>query len=100
MEENRRLQGLLDVYESVSGQKINKEKTTMVFSSNVEREKREEILLLWGNGEFQQYEKYLGLPLIVGRSKNRAFQSIRQKVWQKLQCWKEKLLSQGGRKYY
>lgn len=27
----------------------------------------------------------------------RAFQSIKQKVWQKLQNWKEKLLSQGGK---
>ncbi|KAF5442204.1 hypothetical protein F2P56_034891 [Juglans regia] len=97
VEENRRLQSLLAIYESVSGQKINKEKTAMVFSNNVDRGVREEIGLLCGNGEIFQYEKYLRLPPLVGRSKSRAFQSIKARVWQKLQSWKEKLLSQGDK---
>ncbi|KAJ0018154.1 hypothetical protein Pint_10775 [Pistacia integerrima] len=38
-----------------------------------------------------------GLPPIVGRSRANAFRSIKQRAWQKLQAWKEKLLSQGGK---
>ncbi|XP_042983207.1 uncharacterized protein LOC122312617 [Carya illinoinensis] len=78
--ENRRVQDVLAIYESCSGQKINKEKTSMVFSCKVGLDLQEEIHHLWGNDEIQQYEKYLGLPPIVGRSKTRAFQSIKQRV--------------------
>lgn len=68
--ENRRVQAVLEKYEVVSSERINKEKTTMVFSGNVSREVREEIKMLWGNSEIQQYERYLGLPPIVGRSRH------------------------------
>ncbi|KAJ0095077.1 hypothetical protein Patl1_15891 [Pistacia atlantica] len=67
----------------------------MVFSGNVPRGVQEGIKELWGNSYVQQYEKYLGLPPIVGRSRANAFRSIKQRFWQKLQAWKEKLLSQG-----
>ncbi|XP_042939609.1 uncharacterized protein LOC122274659 [Carya illinoinensis] len=97
VEEVRRLQALLATYEIVSGQKINREKTSLVFSANVERVRMDEIRLMWGTGEVQQYERYLGLPLSLVDKKKRAFHTIKQKFWQKLQCWKEKLLSQGGK---
>lgn len=51
---------------------------------------------MWGRGHHKQYEKYLGLPPIIGRSKKKAFAEIKAKVWKKLQLWKEGLLSQGG----
>ncbi|KAJ0045278.1 hypothetical protein Pint_05294 [Pistacia integerrima] len=66
-------------------------------SGNVLRGVQEGIKQMWGNSDVQQYEKYLGLPPIVGRSRANAFRSIKQRVWQKLQAWKEKLLSQGGK---
>lgn len=50
------------------------------------------------NGTIQQYEHYLGL-LILGRSNRRAFEDLKNKVWQKLQTWKEKLFSQGVKKF-
>jgi hypothetical protein len=39
----------------------------------------------------------LGLPPVVGRAKRRAFNEIKDRVWWRLQGWKEKLLSQAGR---
>ena len=45
----------------------------------------------------RQYEKYLGLPALVGRAKKRSFIYIKERVWKKLQGWMEKLLSQAGR---
>lgn len=44
-----------------------------------------------------QYEKYLGLPSFMGRGKRESFSYIRERVWHKIQGWKEKLLSQTGR---
>ena len=41
-----------------------------------------------------QYEKYLGMPSFVGRAKKETFSYIRERVWHKIQGWKEKLLSQ------
>ncbi|KAF5454906.1 hypothetical protein F2P56_024537 [Juglans regia] len=94
---NRRLQVLLKQYEDASGQQINKEKTSMVFSRNVSEDKQKEIMDLWGSTQGHQYERYLGLPPMVGKSKNHAFADIKHKVWLKLQSWKESMFSQGGR---
>lgn len=40
-----------------------------------------------------QYEKYLGLPSLVGRDKRNSFNDIKEKLEKKLAGWKEKLLS-------
>ena len=45
----------------------------------------------------KSYEKYLGLPSLVGRGKKASFNYIKERVWQKLQGWEGKLLSQAGR---
>lgn len=42
-------------------------------------------------------EKYLGLPILVGKAKNRSFQSIKDRVWKRVKGWKEKMLSFGGK---
>ena len=47
--------------------------------------------------EVKEYEKYLGLPAVVGKKKKASFNYIKERVWSKLQGWKEKLLSQAGR---
>ena len=41
--------------------------------------------------------KYLGLPLVIGRSKRQVFDFIKQKMITRLKGWKEKLLSQVGK---
>ena len=56
-----------------------------------------QIQQLLGVPAIRQYEKYLGLPALVGRAKKQNFVYIRERVWRKLQGWKEKLLSQAGR---
>lgn len=65
----------------------------MVFSKNVNTMQQEEIMNFWGVYNFQQYDKYLELPLAIGRAKNHAFSNLKHKVWKKLQSWKEMLLS-------
>ena len=55
------------------------------------------IISLLGVPEIKQYEKYLGLPSFVGRSKKTSLLYIKEWVWSKIRGWKEKLLSQVGR---
>ena len=91
------VQDILAVYEQASGQQINRGKTTLFFSKAVAEETKEEIINLLGVLEVNEYEKYLGLPAVVGRKKKAGLNYIKERVWNKLQGWKERLLSQAGR---
>ena len=55
------------------------------------------LFCLYARASCGQYEKYLGLPALVGRAKKQSFIYIKKRVWRKLQGWKEKLLSQASR---
>lgn len=63
VEEKKNLQHLLNTYEMVSGQYINKEKTALTFSWNVLSMKQNAIQDLWGIQNSQQHKKYSGLQL-------------------------------------
>ena len=88
---------ILATYERGSGQKINKDKTNLFFSTNTSPEVKESIQQLLGVPSIRNFEKYLGLPALVGRGKKQSFSYIKERVWKKLQGWKEKLLSQAGK---
>jgi hypothetical protein len=62
----RRLTKILERYKEVSSQKLNKDRTSIFFSRNTSPEKREEISRLSGLSATQCYEKYLGLPTMMG----------------------------------
>ena len=59
--------------------------------------KKELVKYLLGVPKIKEYEKYLGLPIVVGRNKKASLNYIKDRVWGKLQGWKEKLLSQVGK---
>ena len=44
-----------------------------------------------------RHGKYLGLPIIISKSKMEVFAKIKERVGKKLAGWKEKMLSMGGR---
>jgi len=90
--------GLLMRYELASSQKLNTANTSIFFSNNTGRAFRELIGSNVGETAIRSYEKYLGLPAMVGREKTSAFASIVGKVQARLDGWKERLLSQAGRK--
>ena len=85
------------LYEKAFGQKLNREKTTMFFSKATSEERKLEIIEALGVSEVKEYEKYLGLPAVIGRNKKVSLNFIKERVWNKLQGWKEKLLSQASR---
>lgn len=84
-------------YERASGQKINSKKTNLFFSKGLSESLKDLLKNLLGVPGIKEYEKYLGLPAMVGRRKKASLNYIKDKVWSKLQGWKEKLLSQAGK---
>ena len=97
LEECEVLQQVFSVYESVSRQQLNRNKTTLFFSKNMPRATQEEIQWHFGAPVIRQHEKYLGLPSLVGRSKRNTFNDLKEKLGSKLARWKEKLLSNAGK---
>jgi len=84
----RAIQGILDQYEKASRQCINKEKTTLFFSKAMPLATKNDIKNLLGVPEIKEYEKYLGLPMMVGRNRNASLNFIKERVWGKIQGWK------------
>jgi hypothetical protein len=87
------IQRLLTCYEASSGQKINREKTSIFFSRNTKMEARAQILNVAGVPSTQQYERYIGLPALIGRLKISTFNGTIGRIWSKINGWKENFLS-------
>lgn len=56
----------LTLYENAWGQKINRTKTSITFSSNVQAITQRLIMDFWGPAEIQQQSRCLGLPVWIG----------------------------------
>ena len=69
----------------------------MTFSQNTPIETKGEVLEILGPMQELRQGKYLGLPSVIGKSKNQVFAEIKEKVGKKLSGWKEKMLSVGGK---
>ena len=67
-------------YEQALGQKINSDKTTLFFSNNASCATKEEIKNLLGVPEIKEYERYLELPVVVGRKKKASLNYIKDRV--------------------
>ena len=72
------LQDILDLYEKASGQQINRGKTTIFYSKAVSMERKVEISNFLWVLEVKEYEKYLGLPAVVGRNKRASLNYIKE----------------------
>lgn len=82
---HKKILALLEKYESASVQKINWSKTSIAFGQNVKKETQLAIKDFGGLEVIQKHASYLGFPPLVGPTKRRAFCSIKNKVWKKLQ---------------
>jgi hypothetical protein len=88
---------ILDEFCTLSGQRVSNEKTSIMFSKNVPRSVRSQLIGLSGFREAVSLGKYLGVPL-TGRAPRRAdFHYIIEKVQSKLTAWKAKNLTFAGR---
>lgn len=91
------LANIISLYERASGQKVNLDKTEVSFSRGVPTTTRTEIGELLHVQEVERHTKYLGLPTIIGRSKNTVFACLKERLWKKIQGWKERLMFRAGK---
>ncbi|XP_042974636.1 uncharacterized protein LOC122306268 [Carya illinoinensis] len=89
--------GILDLYEQASGQMLNEEKSSVFFNKNTLKEEQELILQLAGIKSTGTFEKYLGLPAVLGRAKIAAFHSLIDRTWSWVVNWKTNHLSAAGK---
>ncbi|XP_042944622.1 uncharacterized mitochondrial protein AtMg00310-like [Carya illinoinensis] len=69
----------------------------MLFSPNAKANVNEGILKELGARLILNCEKYLGLPIMVGKSRYNTFRCIKDRVWQRVNNWKNKFLSPAGK---
>lgn len=91
------IQRILKVYETSSGQQLNCHKTSLCFSPNTNNGIKERVKTMFGAQVIKPHEAYLGLPSLVGRSKNNTFAQLKQRVANKVAGWREKILTPAGK---
>lgn len=74
---------------------INKDKSAVMFSRNTSRAKKEEFMRELNLQRETVNDRYLGLPVYIGRSKMGVFAYLKDRIWQRIQGWKEKLSRTG-----
>ncbi|KAL4311813.1 hypothetical protein GQ457_01G032130 [Hibiscus cannabinus] len=85
---------------SSSGQKVNTEKSSIYFSNGMSEQSKDEIKLILSMRDDEVLGQYLGLPLIVGKSKIEAFGFLETKVEKRTNNWTKNLLSFAGREVF
>ncbi|KAL6878487.1 hypothetical protein ACP4OV_012657 [Aristida adscensionis] len=92
-----KLQGILDLYESVSVQVINKDKSAVMFSKNTQQRDRVAVRQIMAINREIDNERYLGLRVHVGQPVVKTFAYLKDIIWKRIQGWTEKLLSKAGK---
>ncbi|KAK6159063.1 hypothetical protein DH2020_006377 [Rehmannia glutinosa] len=91
--EGEKIAEIIKSNERAFDQKISMDKSKLSASKNVLDEIFQQIRNKLGVREVEHHTKYLGLPILFGRSKKIMFQNVVEKVHSKLKSWKEKSLS-------
>lgn len=81
MEECDKVLHILETYEGELGKKVNGSKTTPFLKKATVDDIKTNIKLVLEVPKIMQYEKYLGLPSLVGKGKKASFNYIKERVW-------------------
>lgn len=91
------MMNILKVYQESSGQVVSLDKSEVSFSQNVQDEAKDMIHNRMHVKTLTRHAKYLGLPVILGRSKKENFSMVMDRVWKKIKGWKEKVMSRSSK---
>lgn len=97
-EENlAKLRDILQTYEVASGQRVNLQKSSIFFGKGCAVDRKNILKQIIGIESVALSEKYLGLPTVVGRSKDGCFKNITESSGAKVGGWKGQGLSKAAR---
>ncbi|KAJ9135548.1 hypothetical protein P3X46_032719 [Hevea brasiliensis] len=91
------IDNILKNYAELSGQLINFDKSTLIFSRNTHGAVKSNKTAILNIKNISSHDCFLGLPSTFPRSKKVAFALIKERIQRKIAGWKEKNLSQGGK---
>ncbi|KAL0458285.1 UNVERIFIED_CONTAM: LOB domain-containing protein 29 [Sesamum latifolium] len=97
VEHSRIIKVILETYRKASGQEINFHKSSVAFSKNSSTASRQDVVREMNIRMENKMELYLGLPSRTARSKRELFSAICDRIWNRLNGWNEKILSQAGK---
>ncbi|KAA3488752.1 reverse transcriptase [Gossypium australe] len=100
LEGARAVYEVIKEYERNAGQRVNYDKSLIYFGANVNDKDKEEITGLLGIRVVSNPEKYLGLPMMVGRRKTWAFNSFIDRFRKRIEGWSLRYLSMGGKEVF
>ncbi|XP_052299727.1 uncharacterized protein LOC127903105 [Citrus sinensis] len=97
VEDCRNLKAIFDCYAAASGQIFNYEKSSMFCSGKLPAKQITAIKNIFQLKMVSKYEKYLGLPSMIGRKKMSFFNEVKLKVLSKISKWQNNFFSSGGK---
>ena len=93
----KELMHLLKMYEDSSGQVVNIEKSSVFFRKNTADAKKDEVCRELGKIQKVSQGKYLGLPMVITRTKEQVFGFVKENCQKRINSWKNKFLSAAGK---
>jgi hypothetical protein len=76
---------------------INKDKSAIMFSLNTGDIDRGLVMIVLNIQKQTMNDRYLGMPVHVGQCRKKVFEYLKERIWRKIQGWKEKTLSWAGK---
>ena len=76
---------------------VNMEKSAIMFSKGTTAAAKRKFKGILHIVDEAFSDRYLGLPVHLGRSITLAFDYLKERIWKKIQGWKEKFLSRVGK---
>jgi hypothetical protein len=100
VESANRMNVILRIYEDCSGQRVNKEKSSIYFSPNTPLAARQSLKLLMGIAVEAFSERYLGLPTAIGRISSGTFDHLGERIRSKLNGGSKRMMSCAGQEVF
>ncbi|XP_026417308.1 uncharacterized protein LOC113312787 [Papaver somniferum] len=87
----------LNQFSNISGQLLNLNKSSVYFSNNMSPTAKHDLSSALNMIEMQDTYKYLGVTLLIGRDKSKAFKPLIQSFYARLIPWKGKNMNYAAR---
>lgn len=93
----KHLKEIFDLYATAPGKIFNFQKSSMFFNNKIPEDRVAAIRDISKLNVVFKYEKYLGLPLMIGKKKTSFFNEVKLRVLSKIAEWQLKMFSSGGK---